>query len=44
MFTFFLPEVVIEVAYMTVEAFCSRGLSVVNITESAESASPVQPT
>ena len=37
MFAFLLPEIVIEVAYMTVEAFCSRGLSVASIAESAKS-------
>ena len=37
MFAFLLPEIVIEVAYMTVEAFCSRGLSVASIAESTKS-------
>ena len=37
MFAFLLPEVVIEVAYMTVEAFCSRGLSVASVAENAKS-------
>ena len=31
-----LPEIVIEVAYMTVEAFCSRGSAVASIAESAK--------
>ena len=34
MFAFLLPEIVIEVAYMTVEAFFSLGLSVASIAES----------
>ena len=34
---FLQPEIVIGVASMTVEAFCSRGLSVSSITESAKS-------
>ena len=37
MFAFLPPEIVIEMAYMTVEAFCSRGLSVASIAESAKS-------
>ena len=36
MFAFLLPEIVIEVACMTAEAFCSRGSSVVSIAESAK--------
>ena len=34
MFAFLLPEIVIEVACMRVETFCSRGLSVASIAES----------
>ena len=37
MFTFLVPQSVIEVAFMTVEAFCSWGLSVASIAESAKS-------
>ena len=37
MFAFLLPEIVIEVVLMTIEAFCSRGLSVASIAESAKS-------
>ena len=36
MFAFLLPEIVIEVAYMTAETFCSRGSSVVSIAKSAK--------
>ena len=39
MFAFLLPEIVIEVAYMTVDAFCSRGLSIVSFAESTKSSS-----
>ena len=35
MFAFLLLEIVIEVVYMTAEAFCSRRLSVASIAESA---------
>ena len=37
MFAFLLPEIVIEVAYMTVEAFSSRELPVASIAGSAKS-------
>ena len=37
MFALLLPEIVIEVAYMTVESFFSRGVSVESIAESAKS-------
>ena len=36
MFEFLLPGIVIEVAYMTVQAFCSKGSSVASIAESAK--------
>ena len=36
MFAFLLPEIVIEVAYMTGERVCSRGSSVASIAESAK--------
>ena len=36
MFAFLLPYIVIEVAYMTAEEFCARGLSVASIAESAK--------
>ena len=37
MFAFLLPKIVIEMAYLTAEAFCSRGSSVASIAESAKS-------
>ena len=37
MFAFLLPDIVIKVAYMTVEAFFARGSSVASIEESAKS-------
>ena len=37
MFAFLLPEFVIEVTYMAVERFCSRGSLVASIAESAKS-------
>ena len=37
MFAFLLPNIVIEMAYLTAEAFCSRGSSVASIAESAKS-------